>query len=299
MPKLIRMLCSNGCVAFAIRNRFLWPNCSKKLEIQLSINTELPPDPESVVCSYFEAIIKWEWQGLISFTHNDLALEGCPERYTELVYQNHILKKIKNFAIVNSGTSEDKNIAFVYLELNHKYPWTVILSKRHEKWKLRQHLNGDPTLYYAQNQIYNELAKPLGEGNFTGLEQKFAHAFNLYPDSADLYYYQGLWYQGEKLFPQAKVNFFNAISLDNYWTAPFYHLALLNLQDKNFPEALYWLEKQHFLEPDDPRTLNNVAACHLHLGDRAKARQIWEEMLLKFPDFNIARENLSKLDQNV
>ncbi|MDD2332517.1 MAG: hypothetical protein PHI68_07695, partial [Candidatus Cloacimonetes bacterium] len=192
----------------------------KQLGIEIPIQNPGVDDPEGIATLYFEAILKWDWEALVHLTHNQLGLAGCSSRYAELISNILLLRKTKDFAIVNCGTSEDKNLAFVFLELNHKHPWTVILSKRDGVWKLRQNINGDPTLYYAQNQIYSELAQALGEGKFTGLEEKLPNALKLYPDSADLYYYQALWNQAEKCFGKAKVDFFNAISLDNYWTAP-------------------------------------------------------------------------------
>jgi len=305
-----------------------------KLDIDLEIKTTLKPDPEAIVQSYLEQVIKWEWDGLYAITPNDLKLEGTAANYASLISDIPQLRKTKEFDVLSSGISQDRSVAFVFVELNHSVSWTLILIELNGQWHLRQHLASDPQAYYAQNKLYNDLAQLLSQQNSVitdsdressssvipnpdressssvipdpdresineNITKLLKDAFKTYPDCADLYYYQGLYLQGIKQFDQAKTAFFNAITLDNRWTAPQYHLALLHLQSHDYDKALYWFEQQHNLEPSDPRTLNNVAACYINLGQKDKARDIWTAMLTQYPEFTIAKDNLDRLSRDL
>jgi len=117
----------------------------------------------------------------------------------------------------------------------------------------------------------------------------------IYPDSPDLYYYRALYWQLVKQREQAAVDFFNAIALDNSWTEPYLHLSAHYFVKGDYEQAKIWLEELKILQPDDPNVLNNLAAAYAGNGETEKAKELWQEIVQKYPAFEYARKNLEKL----
>ncbi len=261
------------------------------------IKSETPPDPEDIVSLYCERIVALEWDKLASLSINDRDLDGCDERYAEIISVIPMLKKMTSFDIIHSGVTEDGSSCFVFGEINHKENWTFLLSRKDEKWQMRQSIADNPQAYYAQNQIFNSIAEAISKAEDEKCWNLVTEALKKYPDCADLYYYRGIYWQMVQQYDKAKVDFYTSISLDNYLEVSYIHLANLNIASSNFAEALYWNSELLRLRPDDPQILNNVAACHASMGDKAKAREIWQGMLNAFPDFPYAKQNLEHLDK--
>ena len=278
---------------------FPLPYLAQKLKLEIKFTEPQSVSPEEIASAYLDQVIAMEWSQLRQFTINDLDLDGVADRYASLLSELKPLKKLSRYDVISSGVSEDQNTAFVHLELNHKTLWTLILSPRNGQWKIRQNINGSPQEFYAQNKLFTELTSYLSSGDEASAWHVIERCRELFPDSADCYYYSGLYNQLVKQNDRAKVDFFNAITLDNHWASPYAHLAMLNLGSTNFTEAIYWFEKQSLLEPDDPKIVNNIAACYAGMKDMDRARQIWEQLLIDHPDFEMAQLNLDKLKNGV
>lgn len=275
----------------------------KYLMDRLALKNDVPDpdinDPEQIVTHYMNGVVSLEWPQIRAFTINKLHPEGAEEKYIQLVSAIPALKKIKTYDIVSAGISEDGSTAFVLLDLNHNTLWTMILTPREGTWQIRQNIKGSPQEYYSQNTRFTQIAETLGKGDEASAWHLIEEAKKIYPDSADIYYYSALHKQLIKQNDKAKVDFFSAIALDNCWTTPYFHLAALYLADNDFPEALYWYQQLELLAPEDPKVINNVAACYAGMKETARARQIWQGMLSSFPDFELARMNLEKLNHGL
>ena len=94
---------------------------------------------------------------------------------------------------------------------------------------------------------------------------------------------------------KAAVDFFNAIALDNTWTEPYLHLSAHYLAEENYEQATLWLEELNILHPDDPNVLNNLAVAYAGNGKTEQAKALWQQIVQKYPSFEIARKNLEKL----
>ena len=254
-----------------------------------------PLNAEQIACAYMDNVISLEWDKLMALTINDRLPDGSSERYQELISAIPALKKTANYKIIHGGIAEDQMSAVVFVELGNKIDWTIIVSRIQDEWRVRQHLNGTPKVYFKQNEVYAKIADALSKAEDDNCWNLITEAFKTYPDSADLYYYRALYWQMVKQLDKAKVDFFNSLALDNYFSPSYFHLAVLYLNEKNFTEALYWFGQLNQIDPDDPNTLNNIAACHGAMGQMDEARKIWEEMLVRFPDFEAARMNLEKM----
>lgn len=265
---------------------------------KLGLKHDIPssePDPEEVTAAYLAAIIRLDWNDLRAHTLNQNPHPDLKERYAELIRSIPTLSKISTYSVIHSGLGEDGHSALVYLELNHKQDWTIILSNSAGPWKVRQQLAAGPEAYFKQNQAYAEIANALGKGEDGEAWELINQNLKLYPDSPDLHYYRGLYWQLVKQPDQAAVDYFNAIALDNNWPEPYMHLANLCIVKKDYPQAREWLIELLKLQPDNPQALNNLAAAYAGEQNTAKAKELWEKLLKQFPTFELARKNLEKL----
>jgi tetratricopeptide (TPR) repeat protein len=160
------------------------------------------------------------------------------------------------------------------------------------RWYVRQNINGNPSLYFKQNELYQRIATLLANSEDQKAFFEIAEALRSYVDSADLYYYRALYWLLLKQPDRAKVDLFNAIALDNLFTPPYMHLGLLYLNEKDYSEARLWFAAIVNLEPDNHDAANNLAIASLADGDKADALTIWREILKKNPGYDLARKNL-------
>lgn len=266
-----------------------------RLGLKHSVSESTVMDAEQVAMDYLERVINYDWDALISYSTNTNPPTDTVERYRDLISEIPTLKKLKSFDIVSGGISEDGSVAFVALDLNHKTPWTIILRPHDNSWRVRQHISGTPKDFFGQNHFFGKIAEALANGDEANAWHLIEDAAMLYPDSADLYYYRALHALLIKQSQKAKVQFFNAIALDNSFVAPQMHLAAIYMQEANTEEALKWYLHLYDLQPDDPNIQNNLATCYAAGKDYSTARALWQKLLLKHPDFELARTNLEKL----
>ena len=256
---------------------------------------EKKEDPEDCVEKWMKTLIQLKWNELRQYSINQSSMEDLAERYTELIQAIPQLGKISTYSILYSGLGEDGISALVYMELNHKIDWTLVLSNITGSWKIRQNIAGSPQAYFKQNQIYTAIAEALGKADDAKVWELINSSLKIYPDSPDLYYYRALYWQLVKQREQAAVDFFNAIALDNSWTEPYLHLSAHYFVKGEYEQAKIWLEELKILQPDDPNVLNNLAAAYAGNGETEKAKELWQEIVQKYPAFEYARKNLEKL----
>lgn len=252
-------------------------------------------DPEACVEAYMHSLIGLDWASLRSHSINGNPLEDLATRYTELLQAIPILSKISTYSVIHSGLGENGNSAIVYIELNHRMDWTLLLSNITGVWKVRQNIAGNPQAYFSQNKVYTQIAEALGKADDALAWDLIGENLKIYPDSPDLYYYRGIYWQLVKQLDQAGVDFFNAIALDNSWPEPYFHLGALALNKADYSSAQQWFKQLAALQPDNPNALNNLAASYAGGGDKVKAREIWEKLDKQYPGYEMARLNLEKL----
>jgi len=253
-------------------------------------------DPESCAEGFLNALIQLNWKDLHGYSVNKSSLADLKERYTELLQAIPSLSKINTYSIIHSGMGEDGISAIVFVELNHKQDWNLVLSNRNGKWQIRQNIAGNPQLYFNQNKAYNDIAEALGKADDALAWEKLESALKSYPDSADLFYYRSIYWQLVKQQDKAAVDFFNAIALDNGWPEPYFHLGAIYLSKRDYAQAAIWFEELIQLQPDNPNAHNNLAAAYAGNGQTEKARAIWNMILARFPGFELAKMNLDKLE---
>lgn len=266
---------------------------------KIALNHEEPDEtetPESVAFAFFDAVIAREWEKLRGFTINDIEDSLLAVRYQELVSGIPQLKKAKKYEVLHAGAADDGVSAIVVLELNDKKIWTVLLSSVSGWWRIKQNMDGTPSLYYAQNEIFHKLAQALGEGKDQESWDLLRENMLKYPDCADLYYYRALYWQLTNQMDKAKADFLNAFALDNHFFAAGFTLSTLYLSENQLAQARTLLSYLIEDKPDDLNVQNNLAACEAGLGNVQKATGIWRDILKTAPNYEPARKNLDRYE---
>lgn len=254
-------------------------------------------DAEACAEHYMDAIIRLAYNELRSFTPNQNPLADLEERYTELIQAITDLSQVTAFNILNSALSEDGMTTLVFVELNHRKNWTLVLSRATGEWKIRQNIADSPQVYFNQNNEYNAIADALGKADDAKAWDLLEANKKLYPDSPDLYYYRGLYWQLVKEYDKAAVDFFNAVALDNNWAEPFFNLGMLSINKADFAQAGIWFLETTKLQPDNLNARNNLASCYAATGNKLQAKEIWENLLQEYPTFELAKTNLERLER--
>jgi tetratricopeptide (TPR) repeat protein len=269
----------------------------EKLGLPRTVKDEFT-DPEACVEGYMNALITLDWDSVRKHSVNQADNEDMALRYKELMQAIPILGKISTYSLIHSGLGEGGSSAIVYLEINHKVDWTLLLSNATGEWKIRQNIAGNPQAYFLQNKIYTQIAEALGKADDAAVWDLISNNLKIYPDSPDLYYYRGIYWQLVKQNDSAAVDFFNAVALDNSWPEPYFHLGALSLDKSDFSGAKQWFQELTLLLPDNPNAMNNLAACYAGMGDKEKAKSIWIQLTEQFPGFEVAQRNLDKLNSD-
>lgn len=251
-------------------------------------------DPESIARDYLNAVIAMDWQALRKYTINRDTDEDLARRYTEIVQNIPLLKRANHHNIIHAGIADDGVTAMVYLEINRRYDWTLIFGKQDEVWRLRHQINGTPKLFYELNNRHGKIAQYLSEGKDAEAWEALQESLTLYPDSADLYYYLGIYWQIVKQLDKAKIAFFDSIALDNDFYAPTFSLGSINLAQEDVVEAEYWFTKLYEKNAEDPLVLNNLGAAYAGQGRIEEAKELWKKALKIDPNLEPAKRNLDR-----
>lgn len=247
---------------------------------------------EDVVAQYLDHIISLDFGNLRALTMNDSPLDDLEKRYERIIRNIPYYKKLKKYSFIHSGMTEDRSQSIVFVEFNYRDEYCFVLRYEDGSWFIRQSLNGNPSLYFKQNDLHQKIATFLANADDQRAYDEITEALRSYPDSADLYYYKALYWLLVKQPEKSKEDLRNAIALDNYFAPPYMHLGLLYLNDKDYKQAKLWFAACVKIAPDDLNAANNLAIAHLALGEKADAIKIWKDICSKDPNHEMAKKNL-------
>ena len=247
---------------------------------------------EDLVAMYLDRIITLDYDQLRPLTMNDSPIEDLSQRYAQIISKISFYKKLKKYSFIHSGMSEDGAQSIVFVEFNHRDEYCFVLRQEEGKWYIRQSMNGNPSLYFKQNDLHQAIAGMLANGEDKKAYDEIHEALRSYPDSADLYYYKALYCLLVKQPEKAKEDLKNSIALDNLFAPPYMHLGLLYLNDKDYAQAQLWFSAQLQIDPDNHDVANNLAIAKLAEGKKEEAVKIWKEILVRDPQHEMARKNM-------
>ncbi len=254
---------------------------------------------EDFAFEFLNIIIEQDWSRLIDLMYNQ-------EHYKEEKYKlnfirrisgNKIIKKIKDYDLISSALSEDKNQALVFFEVNGKYDLTLIFRKQRDSWRFTGKIFGKPELYNGENEAIQQVAVLLSKNQLSNVYKLLQKYSSIYVDSADFQYYWGLYYTFAKNPQKAKEFFFNTIEIDPSFYEAKYNYALILHSEKKIEETKQLYEEILQVAPKEIKTMNNLASIHIDEGRYKEAKNLLEKCLKINKNFEIAQKNLDRVNK--
>jgi tetratricopeptide (TPR) repeat protein len=199
--------------------------------------------------------------------------EDWKEDYIEQQASDTVLKKMHDHALISSALSEDKKQALVMFDINGKFDLTLRLLHADDRWKVGSQINGKLEIVNSENEALQQVAILLSKNELLQGEELLKKYKNLYPDSADLHYYQGVMEALKGRNKAAKKSFLRAVRLDSGFGEALYNYGLQLHLAGELEKAEINYNKALEVEPDNIKCLNNLAALMIDRGELDKAEK--------------------------
>lgn len=253
---------------------------------------------EKVALLYLEHIIKGDLPSALKMYLP--AIKHSSDEYRNLLLQHfkshHSLRKLKQYDLLSSGMSPQTQEAFVSFELNSNQEFTLIMEKVEDQWLVKYQAFGAINLIRTETEALKFIASALVEQNFEKAYRYLSNYKQIYFYSADIYYYEGLYYslKGENKF--AKSAYETAICLDSELIESYYNLAFIEQAENHLDKAKQLYTQILNIKADYLNALNNLGTIYLYEKDYVKAEELFRRCLMYDPSFDYAAKNLEKLE---
>ncbi|MCF7912199.1 MAG: tetratricopeptide repeat protein [Candidatus Cloacimonetes bacterium] len=273
----------------------------KKLELQALETVPEPQSYEDIASSYLRLILAGDIEASIDHICNGDEVRQDEEWRADFISQKKndiILKKMNEFKLVASALSEDKREALVFFDVNGKYDLSLKLVQQGETWQVESHYNGKMEVVNGENEAMGHIAVLLSKNELSQAEDLLVKYLSIYPDSADLHYYQGVTSALKGKGKQAKKSFLRSVRLDPGFGEALYNYGLQLHVEGELEKAAVYYERLLAIEPDNVKALNNMAAIKIDLQDYKSAEVYLKRCEELEPDFEPLQANIKRLKKN-
>jgi len=253
---------------------------------------------EAVAAEYLDLIISYEWEQTFDLVNykNKFAAKDLWSNYLKRITSDKILKKMKHYDLISSALAEDKKTGIVFLEINGKFEISLILELIAEDWFVTARIYGKPELYNGENDAIKQIAFLLSTNKINEVFPLLKKYSAIYPDSADLHYYWGLYYTFADNQQKAEEFFLNAVEIDPDFNEAKYNYAYVLHSQKNYAKAKDLYLEILDTEPEEIKSMNNLASIHIDQGNYSAAEKLLNRCLEINSENEIARKNLERLE---
>jgi tetratricopeptide (TPR) repeat protein len=267
----------------------------KELELQRE-----PNNYEDCGNDYLSFLIAGEYLKAVRLRTGYAVISGKAEYLEDFIKQQRddsVIKKMKDFKIISSALSEDKRQGLVYYDINGKYDLSLRLIKEEEGWQVASHYNGKMELINGENESIKQVAILLAKNERGQSEELLKKYLSIYPDSADLHYLKGMLENIRGRKKNAKSSFLRAVRLDPDFIDAIYNYALLLQLDNEIEKAAGYYEQILAKEPEDIKSLNNLAAICIDRGELSTAENYLQRCSDLDADFEPCKANWERLKE--
>ncbi len=257
--------------------------------------TELE-NPEKQAEAFLDCLLEHDFEATIPmlYQQNSYQQKEFRNAYLKRLSSHKLIKKLYDYSLISCSTNEDKNQALIHFEINRKYDFTLHLKKR-DKWLIAAKLFGDVKHAIAENEAVKQVAVLLSKKDYNRFLPLIEKYSSIYVDSADMHYYWSVYYTINEQKSIAKEFLRTAIELDENFIDAKYNYAFLMHIDNQLLEAEKWYRNILEYEPNDVKTLNNLASILVDRGEEEIAKELLEKCLTIKPDFEIAKKNYERI----
>ncbi|MBN2460379.1 MAG: tetratricopeptide repeat protein [Candidatus Cloacimonetes bacterium] len=260
---------------------------------------ELIPDYENTAAEYLDKIIAQDWAGMLHYklNQNHYAREIYLNNFLNRIKNNRILRKMREHNLIASAVTDDHRQALVFHEINGKYDLTVTLYRKNSQWFVKGFIMGPLELVNGENEAIQQIAVLLSKNDFSRAFSLLRKYTDIYFDSADMYYYWGMYYSLTHNPAAAEIYFLTAIEIDPDFIEAKYNYAYILHTRGDKPGARDFYREIIEQNPQYLKALNNLASLYIEEGNFTEAADLLELCLGIDPDFKFARENRNRLQK--
>ena len=209
---------------------------------------------------------------------------------------NKAFKSIREFDLIRSALSKEQDQAIVEFEINGKYSLSLILKRINSHWLIKEKVFGESGMVLSESEFIQRIAYKYAQQHFDKAYNDLKKYLQVFPDSADLHYYFGIYYSTKGKIEKAKEHFFNAMELDPGFTEAKYNYAFLFQAEGNM-EKCRELYEEILEQKEEKKTLNNLAVIYEQDGQLEQALVLLKKALELDPNFELAQKNLQRINE--
>ncbi len=122
-------------------------------------------------------------------------------------------------------------------------------------------------------------------------------ALDIYPESIEAWYNIGMFFQKRGELDTALATYRRLNEIDSTYPEPYFNQGYIHmLYTEKLDSAIYYFEKATHFDPEYFQAFNNIGLCYEKLGNEATAVGYYQKAVKINPDFDLAKENLRRLD---
>jgi len=250
---------------------------------------------------YLSLLLAGDLEGSLAFHSNGDEIRSDPEWLEDHLSQlkgDKVLGKIREFKIISSAMSEDRNTGLVFYEINSKYDLCLKIVRKAETWKVASRYNGKMEIVNGENEALRHIAVLISKNELSQAVELLGKYIMLYPDSSDLYYYQGVISSMKGKSKGTKQSFLRAIRLDPGFSEALYNYGLQLHLEGDIQHAADYYKRVLAIEPEEVKSLNNLAAIYIDLKEFKTAEEYINRCKSVEPEYEPLMANIKRLKEN-
>jgi len=253
---------------------------------------------EDVANHFMKMVINFDYEDTLPLLvrHELYKNEDFTQNYIKRNLANKTFKSIREFDIIRSALSKEQDQAIVEFEINGKYSLSLILKRTNSHWLIKEKVFGESGMVLSESEFVQRIAYKYAQQHFEKAYNDLKKYLQVFPDSADLHYYFGIYYSTKGKIEKAKEHFFNAMELDPEFTEAKYNYAFLFQAEGNIQKCRE-LYEEILEQKEEKKTLNNLAVIYEQDGQLEQALVLLKKALELDPDFELAQKNLERINE--
>ena len=253
---------------------------------------------EDVANRFMELVINYDHEKTLPLlVHREVYKnEYFKQNYLKRNLSIKAFKAIKEFDLIRSALSKEQDQAIVEFEINGKYPLSLVMQKLNGQWFIKEKVFGESGMVLSESEFVQRIAYNYAQQHFDKAYNDLKKYLQVFPDSADLHYYFGIYYSTKGKIEKAKEAFFNAMELAPEFTEATYNYAFLFQAEGNMEKARE-LYEDILEQKEEKKTLNNLAVIYENDGQLEQALVLLKKALELDPNFELAQKNFERINE--
>ncbi len=234
-----------------------------------------------------------DWDALIKYYYHQEELQSQENRdlFIKRNKKFRVFKKIKEFSLISSSLNDEAKEALVHFDVNKKAEITINMIKIGGEWKMKSRIIGEPQLFYGEDTAIKHIATLLSKNEMDEVFKLCEQYRTIYPDSADIEYYWGLYHSISENVKEARKHFEISYILDPTFAEPLYNIGFIYQVEHKNDKACEIYYRVLELDPNEVKSINNLAILHIEKKEWKEALTYLEKCMNINPDYDIAQKN--------